>query len=765
MDIYKETVDLVKAYNKCKSESDNSSLIKIVCNYFDKIKNQRLSTNDYKFLFELSNHIGVPQYYDLLLDKFSKEIPVIDDFSLDTVSALICESSLRVDGIVKLHKYQKKVLDRFIKDEKNRYVLTAPTSFGKTFLTYQIIKKMRYHNVVLIFPTISLLGENYKDLINNRKDKGFFSEYSIHTLSDDMEIGGKNIWLFTPERFLSYIDKNPKQKFDFIFIDEIYKIDNEYIIDNETTGENERDTAYRIALEYSCRKAIDILMAGPYMKIIENDGYISDSFGNFTKDREFEILDYNSVEIVNKHIYEIRGKKEYTIENKVVNIGSVSIYEKVANIVNEFTTTKENTIIYYCTKAGTEKYATKMCDLLNLESFYNDKSDGEKQKYFIMFLNHISNTFGEDWIVLKALKNRIGIHHGLVPKYIQKEIINLFNSGMLLVLISTTTITEGVNTSAKNIIICSEKKGSKQLRNFDARNIVGRAGRFSYHYVGRVFTLKKEIDEILEVDEETLKHKNFDEKSKKTQVDVLITDDKYLKQHEIETREYWYNEVKKRSIPHEAVEQFKTVSYEDKVKMYDLIESLNREQVASIKILIRNLQVKRQIDWSGFQCIIDIIQPIVSDIKLQHIINCKCKGQEEKYAVITAKVYYYLRGGFFGLLQFSLGQGDDKNHAVRETADLIYNVFKYNLVKYLGIFDIMYRSVRAKKENKKFEEVSGISILLKKLEYNALNDNARRLSDYGVPFKLVDYYENDLTTKNFDEYERFIDSQIVDMLV
>lgn len=94
-------------------------------------------------------------------------------------------------------------------------------------------------------------------------------------------------------------------------------------------------------------------------------------------------------------------------------------------------------------------------------------------------MNHIGNLFAESkgpqWIEAKALKKGIGIHHGLVPKYIQQEIISLFNDGILNILIYTTTITEGVNTFAKNIIVLSGKKGTKDLKTFDAQNIEGRA--------------------------------------------------------------------------------------------------------------------------------------------------------------------------------------------------------------------------------------------------------------------------------------------------
>lgn len=98
-------------------------------------------------------------------------------------------------------------------------------------------------------------------------------------------------------------------------------------------------------------------------------------------------------------------------------------------------------------------------------SSFQETCSGIESATYEMFLDHLGHTFGNDWIVLEALKGRIGIHHSLIPKYIQKEIINLFNTGVLLCLFSTTTITEGVNTSAKNIIITSNKKESNPCVN------------------------------------------------------------------------------------------------------------------------------------------------------------------------------------------------------------------------------------------------------------------------------------------------------------
>jgi replicative superfamily II helicase len=148
----------------------------------------------------------------------------------------------------------------------------------------------------------------------------------------------------------------------------------------------------------------------------------------------------------------------------------------------------------------------------------------------------LRDEYNEQWVVINALKSKVAIHHGLVPKYIQKEIINFFNLGYLDVLISTTTITK-VNTSAKNLIVLSSYKGDKVLKTFDAKNITGRAGRFLYHYSGRVLIIDKRFQEILDGSDDEIKHKNYDATSIKNEIDYFITDEEYLSLEDIKEKE------------------------------------------------------------------------------------------------------------------------------------------------------------------------------------------------------------------------------------
>ena len=764
MDRLSRTADIIKAYYRYKQTADAASFVKEVCNFFDIIKGETLSESDLNFLVFLANE-GIPQYYDLLKEKFTDVRISDENINSLTLSAIFHDASLIV-GDSKLHRYQKSVLDSFEHGQKNRYVLTAPTSFGKTFLAYEIIQKMQYRNVLLIFPTISLLSENYARLC----DWNVFIEYTIHSLSEEaFDPNDKNIFIFTPERFLSFMDSHQRLHFDFAFNDEVYKIDNSFIIDQETTGENERDTAYRLALEFICNLAYDMLLAGPYMELPSINSHNTQSFNNFAHDNGFSFLHYNQFEIVSKAYMTIKGKQQYLIDKMPVAIGSISKAKKISNIVNAISSPSDNTIIYCGRKSDTESYANQLLKDQSLISSFQEKCALRGSAIYEMFLEHLQNTFGDDWIVLKALKCRIGIHHSLVPKYIQKEIINLFNSGALICLFSTTTITEGVNTSAKNIIITSSKKGSKSLRQFDAKNIAGRAGRFQHHYSGRVIDLNNGFENIVNGQPDVLEHKNYDVQSPKIDVDYQITKDQYLSESDRQEKAIILSQVAASEIPSEVFDCFRVVGPKDKLVLYSRIANMPWWTADEIKQVSRYLAQSNahRLYWSGFQQIIDLIFPIVHEDKLKKLIAIRT-GKQQRYSLITVLLSSYLNGGFLSMVDYYVSKAEPpktKDEAIRTVADFVYNVFKYHLVKYLGLFDVLYRYHISKMENIAMEDVAGLGLLLQKLEYNALSPAARKVSDFGVPFKLIDCYDSQQYDKNqFDAYERYIDEQISRLL-
>lgn len=753
MDRVQEASNVITKINKFKNnEITEASLITSICNYFDLIKSQNLTPSDMKFLKYISNTIGIPHYYDLLINKFKETSSEYNNFSLNTIASLIYESTLYIDENIKLHKYQKSILDMYESSEQKRIFLSASTSFGKTYLVYEIIKKMKYKNIVLMFPTIALLSENLERLKTGEYYHYFRNNYKIHTLSqiEDDEIAENNIFIYTPERYLSFLDKNSDLHFDYIFMDEIYKIDNEYIIDNQEAKENERDIAYRVALYNALKNNADMLLVGPYIEFSDStkEGY-NPSFSNFLQTNNFSLVNFNEYEIVNKTRSNLEDIEHLNIRKNIPK------KDKLKSIFSYLMRKNENCIVYCSGSATAESKAREI--ISEIESIENNET-------LANLINHIKLSFNSEWIVVKALEKGIGIHHGLVPKYMQKEIINLFNEGILKGLFSTTTITEGVNTSAKNLIVFNHKKGKKDLKKFDAKNIEGRAGRFMHHYSGEVFVLEPKFNEIINSNETGINHKNYDEHSIKDQIDYFITDDKYLNNSDIVEKIELLNQISQRGIPIEIFNSYKVISYSDKIKLYDKISDLTYSEHQQIKKLISAINSNTlKVDFDGLDMVVYLLISIVKNNDLHNLIKMKKRSpvNNKEHSVITFLLHAYLTHGFKGLLDYKINtQNMIVDKAMRESSKFVYNILKYQLVKYLGVFNTFYKFVRAKRENK--EDVVGIDKLLSKLEHNAFTKTGKLAADYGVPYKIVQYYDNldinsmeanDIRLK-FDEYEK-----------
>lgn len=69
----------------------------------------------------------------------------------------------KLDENVSLHPEQLKILEEIEKNEA--LIVSAPTSFGKTFCIFEYIIRYKPNNIVLIVPTLALVDEYRKKII------------------------------------------------------------------------------------------------------------------------------------------------------------------------------------------------------------------------------------------------------------------------------------------------------------------------------------------------------------------------------------------------------------------------------------------------------------------------------------------------------------------------------------------------------------------------------------------------------------------------
>lgn len=167
--------------------------------------------------------------YNMLNGFLEEPVPsssVLDDFGN---AAIVNLYRSQVNRVNILDQSQKEVIDTFQSISPRRLLVSAPTSYGKTFLMREIVflNKERYRNILLIFPTVALLLENAR-MMSKFVLENELSYHIVKTVDAVCDDDSPQIFVFTPERALQLIASFPDIKTDFFFFDEVYKIDEDY---------------------------------------------------------------------------------------------------------------------------------------------------------------------------------------------------------------------------------------------------------------------------------------------------------------------------------------------------------------------------------------------------------------------------------------------------------------------------------------------------------------------------------------------------------
>ncbi|NHN24684.1 DEAD/DEAH box helicase [Flavobacterium jejuense] len=342
---------------------------------------------------------------------------------------------------VTLHREQSFLLKKLL--EGKNIAVSAPTSFGKSFVIDAFIKIKKPKNVIIIVPTIALTDETRRRLY-----KKFANEYKIITTTE-VEPAEKNIFIFPQERAINYLEK--VEFFDIMIIDEFYKASSLF--------DKVRSPSLVKAIIKIGSKSKQKYFLAPNISTLEDNP--------FTADMEFIQLDFNTVFLEKHELY-----KEI---NKNIELKS----KFLINILNQKQT---KSLIY----AGTYTNIENISNLIL--TTYSEKNN----ILLDQFANWLGKNYDYNWNLTNLIKRGTGIHNGRLHRSLSQIQVKLFEDKKgISNIISTSSIIEGVNTSAENVIIWMNKNGSSNLNDFTYRNIIGRSGRMFQHFIGKVYILDK----------------------------------------------------------------------------------------------------------------------------------------------------------------------------------------------------------------------------------------------------------------------------------
>jgi hypothetical protein len=344
------------------------------------------------------------------------------------------------DRLATLHREQSSVLSKLL--DGNSIAVSAPTSFGKSFIIDAFIAAKRPSTVVIIVPTIALMDETRRRLY-----KKFSHDYNIIT-SPDATLSNRNIFIFPQERAFGYADR--LSKIDLLVIDEFYKA--------SITHDKERAPSLIKAIMKLSRIAKQRYYLAPNVKKMADN--------IFTNGMEFiELLDFNTVFLEKYELY------------KSIKGDSLKKGEALIGIISP---RAQKTLIY----AGTY---SEINTISGIAIKHMTKVDRPHTRHFAHWLRV---NYQQNWSVAELAERGIGVHNGRMHRCLSQLQVHLFELEKGFdTIVSTSSIIEGVNTCAQNVVVWKSKIGQNNLKDFTYKNIIGRGGRMFKHFVGHIYLL------------------------------------------------------------------------------------------------------------------------------------------------------------------------------------------------------------------------------------------------------------------------------------
>lgn len=395
--------------------------------------------DDYKNLRErqLKDYLleGNEMDYNFLDLQMYNKNKSLKDKAFDVINTSVLNSK------VVLTQQQLEILSLL---ENNSVFISAPTSFGKTFVALEFIKRNEntLNNIVFIVPTIALMNELLKKIY------GYFSDKFNICINSSEDIEEKNIFIFVPERSDNvFINKIKNVEIDLLVFDEIYKLKAEKKTD--ITGDDRLISMNRVYLTL-LKKSNKILLLGPFIRKI-----------TFDQTKLKIIKFYTNYMPVCSTVYKINSNEWQT---KLID---------------------GKTLVYF--KSPEEIY-------LNIDSIIENTSvKPDLVEKYSEEIKYLKNKIGDNWYVIEMLKRGIGIHHGKIPMFLRKFFETEYNFGSITTLLCTSTLMEGINTPTDRLFIVGKISNS-----FELNNLIGRVGRLNPQFpiLGNVYICNDDVYNI-----------------------------------------------------------------------------------------------------------------------------------------------------------------------------------------------------------------------------------------------------------------------------
>ena len=592
-----------------------------------------------------------------------------------------CKSQYNPEII--MHPQQMECLNCLYNGEN--LLISAPTSFGKTFIALEYICRKDFNNIVFVVPTLALMNELLLKIKRRFGDKYNLIQHGYEELSE------RNIFILVPERAdIELLSKIPE--IDLLVFDEIYKLHRK----NNDKGDKRIISLNRGYFEIVNRSK-QIILLGPFIKDISFERTkLCDDITKF-------ISDYSPVYIKINYVDE----KEDFVLDELINPNSKLVYFHNPNSIYE--------------------YVTKIVKEVELEEEENSLTQW-CEKY-------ISNS----WLPSEMLKKGVGIHHGKLPGFMRRYIENLYNEGEIKNVLCTSTLLEGINTPTTELLVYD----SEHLSAFELNNLIGRVGRLGQFEKGIVYLFDRSLDDKIIGDAKYEEVCIVAESNDVMELEEVIYLEKNQSELEGENLNKYFELERKLKRYNRTIEELKNT---DGFIFKELLAVIDRMEEIIQAIKQMELAENEEITKARGNLISIFISIIKNRNKfmLININNSISKGKGIKEVVCINKLINLKPASIYQRIQGEIDRAEQfmdqyiLNQYIDYLFDLAFSYIKYDLVRIVGYMDFLFGEKYQEENNeiKHLYKVLDENVLCRLRIYNNQTDVLLRvLIDLDIPYQ------------------------------
>jgi replicative superfamily II helicase len=395
--------------------------------------------------------------------------------------------------MISLWKSQKKALDGGLLG-KNSLVLSMPTSSGKTrtveLAIYDVLKDNPDKLCVYIVPTRALAAEIEQSLSSRLGRMGIkvsvlYGGYDFSPFEEQM-LAENQVIVLTPEKLdlITRQNEDFKKKISLAIIDEVQEVA------RASSRSMRMEFILSRILYLAAKNNARVLCLSAVIKNSEDfakwisqntEGRVETEwrptlqrYGQFQWSRgrgrvwypplpdEFPTEDY--------YVLLLFRRRELQYED--------GRRTEVAARVSLFYSRTGATLVFTTTKALVETIADIISEIMKSDPLPMTPERDE-------IVNTCVKILGEDHKLVTAIKLGFCYHHGELPRSVRRILERGIKNGALPLIVSTTTLTEGVNLPIKNVIVHSLHHYN-EISTAQFWNAAGRAGRAGYETEGHI---------------------------------------------------------------------------------------------------------------------------------------------------------------------------------------------------------------------------------------------------------------------------------------